>query len=393
MPERSSVAMGNRADILVVDDNPANIELLVTLLDDRGYCCRIANNGSRALAAASAVRPDLIMLDIAMPIMDGYEVCRILKADPMTSSVPVIFLSARHDAIDRVQAFAVGAADYVSKPFHLAEVLARVENQVKIARLQREAEAKNLLLTRLNRELHDATAQLEDANKTLTLRLRLSFLQARNAVLEERARIAQEVHDGVAQTLGGALIHLQVAEGAADPHYHVQLAVRLTEQGLNELRRSVATLRPDATDPESNLTHALRDLAAESVSPPTVHVEVEGDSELVPPALGHHLLRIAQETLANACRHAHARSVTIRLVCSEAEISLSVIDDGIGFEVPTRPNRTDGTGFGLQSLRRRARSVGGRLYITSNLGSGTQVSVRVPIRRDVWTRLGLQWNK
>lgn len=156
-----------RADILVVDDNPANIELLVAILGSHGYRCRIANNGTRALAAARADVPDLVMLDIAMPGMDGYEVCRQLKADPVTQSVPVIFLSALNGVIDKVQAFGAGGTDYIGKPFQLEEVIARVENQVRASRMQREVEQRNEELARVNAELLEATRRLEDGNALL----------------------------------------------------------------------------------------------------------------------------------------------------------------------------------------------------------------------------------
>ena len=156
-----------RADILVVDDNPANIELLVAILRSHGYRCRVANNGPRALAAARADAPDLVMLDIAMPGMDGYEVCRQLKGGAATRHTPVIFLSALNGVIDKVQAFGAGGADYIGKPFQLEEVIARVENQVRIARMQREVEARNEELARVNTELLAATRRLEDGNARL----------------------------------------------------------------------------------------------------------------------------------------------------------------------------------------------------------------------------------
>lgn len=143
----------HRADILVVDDNPANIELLVAILGAQGYRCRVANNGVRALAAVELDSPDLVMLDIAMPKMDGYEVCRRIKADPRTRALPVIFLSALNGAIDKVQAFAAGGADYVSKPFQIEEVIARVELQIRLAAALRELEERHAELARINAQL------------------------------------------------------------------------------------------------------------------------------------------------------------------------------------------------------------------------------------------------
>jgi eukaryotic-like serine/threonine-protein kinase len=142
-----------KGDILVVDDNPVNLDLLSNMLMDRNYRVRVATNGRRAVAAARSRSPDLVMLDINMPEMDGYEVCRQLKGDKETRDVPVIFISALDEAMDKVRAFEVGGADYVTKPFQFEEVLARVENQLKLSRLQRDLERKNAELTQKNDEL------------------------------------------------------------------------------------------------------------------------------------------------------------------------------------------------------------------------------------------------
>jgi signal transduction histidine kinase len=123
--------------ILIVDDVPSNLDLLVDILERSGHEVRVARNGRRALAAAHAAAPDVVMLDVNMPDMDGYEVCRRLKADERTSAIPVIFLSINDHVGDKVRAFREGGADYITKPFHAEEVLARVESQLEFARLQR----------------------------------------------------------------------------------------------------------------------------------------------------------------------------------------------------------------------------------------------------------------
>jgi PleD family two-component response regulator len=126
------------ADILIVDDTPANLNVLSAILGRRGYRVRPAINGALALKAAQKAAPDLILLDVQMPGMDGYEVCRQLKGDPQTSDIPVVFISALDDVLDKVEAFQVGGVDYITKPFQIEEVLARVENQLVLHR-QREA--------------------------------------------------------------------------------------------------------------------------------------------------------------------------------------------------------------------------------------------------------------
>lgn len=131
-------------DILVVDDHPDNLRVLSAILTESGYHVRRAINGHLALKVAQNAPPALILLDILMPEMDGYEVCSLLKTHPQTAEIPVIFISALDDVFDKVKAFEVGGVDYITKPFQSAEVLARVKNQLIIRdlylQLQKQAQ-------------------------------------------------------------------------------------------------------------------------------------------------------------------------------------------------------------------------------------------------------------
>lgn len=166
----------SKGDILIVDDNPINLDLLSGMLLDRGYRVRVATSGRRALSAARSAVPDLVMLDINMPEMDGYEVCERIKNDDLTRDTPVIFISALDNALDKVRAFQTGGADYVTKPFQFEEVLARIEIQLKISRLQRDMERKNA-------ELALSNIQLERANRMLH---QLSYLDGLTGIANRR---------------------------------------------------------------------------------------------------------------------------------------------------------------------------------------------------------------
>jgi len=130
------------ASILIVDDTPANLRLLSHMLIQRGYKARAVTSGARALAAIAAHPPDLILLDIMMPGMNGYEVCERLKADVQTCDIPIIFLSALDATRDKVKAFNEGGVDYVTKPFQPQEVLARVETHLALRHLQKDLQQK-----------------------------------------------------------------------------------------------------------------------------------------------------------------------------------------------------------------------------------------------------------
>lgn len=134
----------HRGEVLIVDDDPANIDLLFGILKNQNYDVRVANSGAMALVNVRASLPDLILLDINMPVMNGYEVCTLLKNDPISKDVPVIFISASDEAIDKVKAFSVGGVDYVTKPFQMEEIVVRIESQLKIARLSQELQMQML---------------------------------------------------------------------------------------------------------------------------------------------------------------------------------------------------------------------------------------------------------
>jgi CheY-like chemotaxis protein len=156
-----------QANILVVDDVRANLQLLVSILAKRGYKARPATHGRMALSAARAELPDLILLDIMMPGLDGYEVCRRLKAEELTRDVPVIFISAMDETLDKVTAFSVGGVDYIPKPFQVEEVLARVETHLALRRLHRQLQAANAELARRLEELEIRNQELHTALSTI----------------------------------------------------------------------------------------------------------------------------------------------------------------------------------------------------------------------------------
>lgn len=129
-----------QAKILIIDDTPETLRLLTSTLTDQGYAVEQLSNGAAALNCVRDRQPDLILLDVMMPEIDGYEVCERLKLDPLTCQIPILFLSAIHEASNKVKAFDLGGVDYVTKPFQLEEVLARIEYQLRIHRRTQRVE-------------------------------------------------------------------------------------------------------------------------------------------------------------------------------------------------------------------------------------------------------------
>lgn len=175
-------------NILVVDDTPDNLRLLTKLLTERGYKVRLAPSGAHALLSVQKNLPDLILLDIMMPEMGGYEVCQQLKADVRFRNIPVIFISALDEVIDKMTAYSVGGVDYITKPFDEAEVLARIKTHLTLRQLQQELHYQNQALQTANESLEEKvairTGELAQANQTL-----LTEIEQRIRHQEEKERL------------------------------------------------------------------------------------------------------------------------------------------------------------------------------------------------------------
>lgn len=151
----------NRPQILIADDQPANLQILRDALEPEGYEILIATNGAGAVRVAQARRPDVILMDVMMPEMDGYTACETLKKNGDTYTIPVIFITAKDEISDKLRGFEVGGVDYVVKPFQQEEVLARVRAQVEIGRLTSELARNNVALTEANVQLQEMNTRLQ----------------------------------------------------------------------------------------------------------------------------------------------------------------------------------------------------------------------------------------
>ncbi|WP_107667909.1 GGDEF domain-containing response regulator [Cyanothece sp. BG0011] len=172
-------------DILIVDDTIENLRVLSSILTEQGYNVRKATGGAMALKVVETLPPDLILLDIMMADLSGYEVCQQLKKNPRTADIPVIFLSALDDVFDKVKAFEMGGVDYISKPFQMEEVLVRVKNQLALRTAQKEVSQLN---AQLESKVQERTQQLQNANTRLqemALYDSLTGLGNRNLLIEQ----------------------------------------------------------------------------------------------------------------------------------------------------------------------------------------------------------------
>jgi signal transduction histidine kinase len=363
------------ADILVVDDNPQNLDLLTGFLKGR-YRVRPATSGSRALRAARSSPPDLVLLDLHMPEMNGYEVCRRLKEDEATREIPVIFVSALGEVMDKVRAFGVGGADYVTKPFQADEVLARVEHHLRLSRALQELAAKNEALSRLNEEknrfvgivAHDLRSPLSAAvmwAETLRLRLgdrlspdNLGYLDAIHTTIWRVIRLVEELLD-VTQIEAG---HLRLAREPTDLAAIVRDALAL-HRLLAEGRRVAVQLTE---------TPGLPLLA---VDPGRIR-------------------QVIDNLLSNAVKYSpEGATVSVRLTGTGEGVVMAVEDQGPGIPVEDweslfryfgrtsvpLPQGERSTGLGLAICRRIVEAHGGRIWFETAPGRGSTFFFSLPL--------------
>jgi signal transduction histidine kinase len=360
--------MNRKGSILVVDDAPDAHRPLADLLLAKNYRVQTADSGEQALRATAATPPDLILLSTALPDLDGFEVCRRLKAQPRTRDIPVIFIGAVTAMADKVRGFELGAVDFVIHPIQQEELLARVNTHLELHRLRH----------RLEHMVMDNTRQLRESRDML----RELSVRREHAREEERRHIAREIHDDLGQMLGGlrmrlSTLMLQAPPGSAALTSQLQDLMGLTDQTLRVVREVVSKLRTPVLD--AGIVPGLEWLINEfqRSSGLVGRLTLSSASITLPDDIATTLFRIAQESLTNVTRHAQARQVDIALDLLPLQCRMEIRDDGQGFD----PGRVRHKAFGLEGMRERCHILGGQLSITSAPGQGTAIRVQIPLPR------------
>jgi len=251
----------SKGELFIVDDNANNLSLLSGILRDDGYGVRMAGSGRRALEAVRHRLPELILLDINMPDMNGYAVCEELKRDPATERIPIIFLSALDDVRDKVNAFRLGGVDYITKPFQADEVLARVASQLSLARLRAALEERNRELAGKNAELQAAQRAAEQIFATLAAVLP-------GTVLDGKYRIGERLGAGGFAVVyrgealaGGRAVAVKVLrpQSGSDRQWH-QHRLRIEEISAIRIRHPCAVAMLDSGVTEAGIAYLVMEL-------------------------------------------------------------------------------------------------------------------------------------
>lgn len=356
--------------ILIVDDESESRTLLTTLLSEHGYRVRAADGGELALVTIMETRPDLILLDIRMPGMNGFEVYRQLKNRAETQDIPVMFISASSELDEKVEGLRLGAVDYVTKPFQREELLARVGTHLELGRLRGH----------LEEQVATRTAELSDSEqRSRNLAARLIDAQE-----EERRRIARELHDDLSQRLAvlGMLVG-GIKHDIGNSNDKARVGLTEVRDRLIDLHSAIRALshnlHPGVVE-RAGLAEALRLHCGEfsKVTSTPVSLETTGDLQKLDALTALGLFRVTQEALNNVQKHAAATHVEILLSSDEKGAELTIGDNGSGFD-PHSVNRN--VGLGLNSMEERIRFLGGSVQIESTRGGGTKIQVNIPVRQ------------
>lgn len=366
-------------DILVVDDTPANLQLLTGMLKERGYKVRPVPSGKLALQAAKSALPDLILLDINMPEMDGYEVCAQLKRDERTRDVPVLFISALNETMNKVLAFGVGGLDYITKPFQFEEVDARVAAHLKLRRLQLDLATRNHELQQSNAELR----RLQELRDNLTQMIVHDLRSPLTAVFGTYELLKDDA-DNLSKESRTMLEFSRRAMDEILSMINSLLDVSKIEAGELQLNRSDCDLVALAREAANVLAGARGDR----------RVLIEPESEPLPLSVDRDLIfRVLQNLLGNAIKFTRANGeIRMRLARHDGWARISVVDNGPGippeyhqriFEKfgQVRTHQRMGTGLGLTFCRLAVEAHGGAIGVDSEVGKGSTFWFELPDNR------------
>lgn len=366
-------------NILVVDDMPANLQLLTELLKQSGYRVQPVSSGEQAIQAVHTEPPDLILLDINMPGMNGYEVCKQLKSDATLNAIPVLFISALGETMDKIKAFAVGGVDYIMKPFHFAEVRARVQTHLTLYRLQREREQQNRLL----QDNYDQLKALETLRDNLT---HLIVHDMRSPLMAITLSLELYTLQSTGKLTAAAIRPIEMATQAANQliaMVNSLLDVCRMESGNMPLHSEACDLTGLTRDVIQSLQNLKPDCRLELTQPDPAMIPC--DRELI--------RRVITNIGSNAMKFVPADGfIQFNIRNTDAGVKVQITDNGPGIppEYHTRIFEKFGqveahrqlkvysTGLGLTFCKLAVEAHGGTIGLESEVGKGSTFWFTLP---------------
>lgn len=418
---QSNQSSNQPSNILIIDDTPDNLRFLSDLLSKAGYSIRKVTNGQMGLEAARSDPPDLVLLDIRMPGLNGYGVCDQLKSTPNTAQIPVIFLSAMSEELDKVMAFEAGGVDYITKPFQPVEVLARIGLHLQVSRLRQKLQHQNaqlqeeidqrasaetafsLLNQDLNSQVQARTAELQNQNQQLLhqlaeLQQALTQTQRRMALQQQALVTIEQELKKASATLSASLDQASVISMGQQWIQPVYQTMAMLNQVSQEAGRFTAPAVAPAQSERAwmPLTQFCRDLFCQWALPdqPTYHLTVVvwgRDPGLVEIDQAQ-FRQMLSELLTNAIRYSpQGGTILLQLTYEPDQVLLQLRDEGIGIPAAEVNRVVDrfyrasnaaflpGNGEGLALVQQIVAQQQGRLEINSMVNQGTTVTVTLPL--------------
>jgi len=395
----------NQGNILVTDDSHASLQVLHEILTTEGYGVVSARDGQSALLCAKEQLPDLILLDIKMPDMDGFEVCRQLKANPQTQDIPVIFISARNEIFDKVHAFQTGAVDYITKPFELEEVLVRVATQLSIRRLHAHLIRQNQTLTETLRQLQSTQKQLIESEKLAALGNLVAGIAheintpigigvtAASTVVDETQLIAQQFNTGEI-TRSSVVDFLQTTQECSELILNNLRRAADLVQSLKQVSADQIYLERRRFGVHTYLQEVLCSLAPTLKNRPHT-IQIDGDKQIALESYPGAFSQIITNLIINSITHAYpsGRAGTLQFTWTveRERLQFSYADDGCGiaahaitqiFEPFFTTARSQGsTGLGLHIVYTLVtKKMGGTIDCDNTVRQGTHFTMNFPLK-------------
>ena len=395
---------------MLVDDNPANLDVLVEALEREGYEILVATNGAEALDVARQASPDLIMLDINMPEMDGYEVCRQLKLDDRTQAIPILFISALGEVLDKVKAFGAGGVDYITKPFQIEEVLARMQTHLTLRWLQEHLQTTNLELKEKNEALKNTLNQIREMQTQLIMQEKMASLGDLVAGVAHEMNTPLGAISSMQDTLIRATDKLkQTLETTFPGEYKDNRAIQSVFKVIADAGRVMAS----GAERVGSIVDSLRNFARlDEAEFQVVDLRVGIDSVLtllqnrigenitvvkkygdIPPIYCSpgQMNQVFMHLLKNALQAIEKTGeITVSTFEADDKVYVQISDTGVGippaqlehifdFDFHATHRRVK-MGFGLSTDFRIIQDHKGEIQVESEVGKGTEVTISLPRR-------------